>query len=217
MPRLNWIDDNTLADAIRKFKESAQSSINFVDKRQQKNIIDPFMSLMIASVFELDNKEQLVKTQNLKSALSGMSNALGKFHQDVLAGVDGWANHDAGYDLECEESKIVAEIKNKHNTMNASNRDKVIGDLDTAVRQKGQGWSGYLVIVIPKRPCRYCLRLQVTREVYEIDGASFYHKITNSANALHDLFDVLCDEFASPEEIKKYSTEVFGNSFPPRQ
>ncbi len=45
---------------------------------------------------------------------------------------------------------MLAEVKNKHNTMNQSNRNQVIDDISTAVRQKGRGWQGYLVTIIPK-------------------------------------------------------------------
>ena len=145
-----------------------------------------------------------------------MSNALGFFHQEILAGVQGWANHDAGYDLECPARQILAEVKNKHNTMNASNREKVIGDLDTAVRQKGRGWTGYLVIVVPRVRRRYETPLGTNRPVSEIDGASFYHKVTGDPNALHDLFDVLCDELTESQEIADYCCQVMTDSIPAR-
>lgn len=144
-----------------------------------------------------------------------MSNALGEFHQKVLGGVDGWINHDAGYDLECPARRILAEVKNKHNTMNTSNREKVIGDLDTAVRQKGRGWTGCLVVVVPKRPERYARRI-TNREVYETDGASFYHEVTGSPNALHDLFDTLCNELTPSSEITAYCERMMAQSFPAR-
>ena len=67
-----------------------------------------------------------------------MSNAIGTFHQSVLGSVEGWLNHDTGYDLENPSRKLIAEIKNKHNTMNQQNREKVISDLDTALKQKGR-------------------------------------------------------------------------------
>ena len=216
MPLLSWIDDNTLIEAIEKFNRSAQNCINSTAERQKKNTIDPFMSLMVSSKFSLKSKKDLIEIQNLNAILKGMSNALGTFHQDVLSGVEGWRNHDAGYDLECEELKILAEIKNKHNTMNASTRGKVELDLDIAVQQKGRGWTGYLVFVVPRKPERYCKELPVKRRLYEIDGVSFYEMITNSPNALHDLFDVFCGEASLPEEITGYLSEVFENSFPSR-
>ncbi len=103
---------------------------------------------------------------------SGISNAVGDFHQEVLGSVEGFRNHDAGYDLECPDKQIVAEVKNKHNTMNAPNRKQVVDDLDTAVRQKTGSWVAYLVVIVPGKPKRY--RKKLTNRVYEIDGASFF-------------------------------------------
>ena len=184
--------------------------------RQRRNVVDPFLSLLIASTFGANSRDELLRLQNSNSALNGMSNALGYFHQEILAGVAGWANHDAGYDLECPARRILAEVKNKHNTMNASNREKVIGDLDTAVRQKGRGWTGYLAIIVPRVPRRYETPLGTNRPVSEIDGASFYHKVTGDPNALHDLFDVLCNELTSSQEISDYCRQVMADSIPPR-
>lgn len=96
---------------------------------------------------------------------------------------------------------ILAEVKNKHNTMNASNRIKVVDDLDTAIRQKGRGWTGYLVIIIPKMPRRYRKKL-TTREIYEIDGASFYELVTRYPTALHDLY------FSVERVMKEHSPDA---------
>ena len=214
MSKLSWISDEDLNQALMKFRNAATSALDDAKRRQQKNVIDPFLSLLIAATFGIDSKEDLTRFQESESAVRGMSNALGHFHQDVLSGVEGWVEHDAGYDLECESKKTIAEIKNKHNTMNASNRDKVVGDLDTAVRVKGRGWEGFLVIVIPKTSKRYSIRLNTQRPVYEIDGASFYHKVTGQSTALHDLFDVLCDELTESQEIADYCQELMKTTIP---
>ena len=118
--------------------------------------------------------------------------------------------------MECAEKRILAEIKNKHNTMNASNREKVISDLDIAVRQKGRGWNGYLVIIVPRNPARYETLVSPNRPVFEIDGASFYHKAADDPNALHDLFDILCDELTDSGEISDYCRQIMAASIPPR-
>ena len=203
MSELSWISDEDLNQALITFRNAANNALDQAKRRQQKNVIDPFLSLLIASTFGIDKKEDLTRFQESGSAVRGMSNALGHFHQDVLSGVEGWVDHDAGYDLECESQRTIAEIKNKHNTMNASNRDKVISDLDTAVRVKGRGWKGYLVI-IPKTSKRHERRLSTQRPVFEIDGTSFYHKVTGCSSALHDLFNVLCDELTGSKEIAGY-------------
>jgi len=104
--------------------------------------------------------------------------------------------------------------------MNASNREKVIGELDTAVRQKGKGWTGYLVTIIPKTSSRYDNKIiTASRPIYEIDGASFYSKATGHYTALYDLFnymmEVLPEKFTSEisNEIKGYCSEVWRSAF----
>ncbi len=214
MSKLSWITDEDLNHAIVKFRESATNALDQAKRRQHRNVIDPFLSLIIASTFDIASKEELTRLQESESALRGMSNALGLFHQDILSGVAGWVNHDAGYDLDCQRNKELAEIKNKHNTMNADNREKVISNLDTAVKQKGQGWKGYLVIIVPKKPLRYEKSLGTLRPVFEIDGASFYHKVTGCASALHDLFDALCKDLTESHEIAEYCRGLMTTSIP---
>lgn len=216
MPKLNWISDQALDGAISKFRDSATRALEQSARRQQRNVVDPFSSLLIASTFGVNSRDELLRLQNSNSALNGMANALGHFHQEVLGEIQGWVNHDAGYDLECTDKRILAEIKNKHNTMNASNREKVIDDLDTAVRQKGRGWNGYLVIIVPRNPARYETRISPNRPVFELDGASFYHKAADDPNALHNLFDILCDELTVSQEISDYCRQVMAASIPPR-
>ena len=214
MSKLSWISDDNLNDALLRFRHAAANALDQAKRRQQKNVIDPFLSLLIASTFKIDKQEDLSRFQESESAVRGMSNALGHFHQDVLSGVEGWVDHDAGYDLECESQRTIAAIKNKHNTMNASNRAKVIDDLDTAVRVKGRGWKGYLVIIVPKTPDRYESRLRTQRPVFEIDGASFYHKVTGLSTALHDLFNVLCDDLTESQEIVAYCQRLMKTAIP---
>lgn len=216
MPKLSWIADQHLDAAIAALRTSANAAVTQAERRQRQNVVDPFSSLLIAATLGVNNEAALTGLQSSNSALGGMANALGHFHQEILGHIPGWENHDAGYDLENTQRQLLAEVKNKHNTMNASNREKVIGDLDTAVRQKGRGWTGYLVIVVPRRPTRYETQVS-NREVYEVDGASFYEKATDHPNALHELFDVLCAELGTTEEVARYCRRVMLASLPARR
>ena len=83
-------------------------------------------------------------------------------------------------------------------------------------KAKRRGWTGYLVIIVPRVRRRYETPLGTNRPVSEIDGASFYHKVTGDPNALHDLFDVLCDELTSSQEIADYCRQVMTDSIPAR-
>ena len=218
---LYWIDNEVLQAHIETLIESAQNSLAQAQKRRHKHVVDPFSSLSIAVAAGVQNSSQLSNLQNTEAALRGMSNALGAFHQGVLGSIEGWTNHDAGYDLECRGEKILAEVKNKHNTMNTTARRKVADDLDTAVRQKSGSWTGYLVTIIPKTPARYERHIEGKASgVKEIDGASFYHLATGDPNAIHNLFDSLAEYLISnqklPKEVATHCKTILETSLPPR-
>ena len=209
---LSWIATNLLDEHVQTLLESATKSLGNAKNRRIKNAVDPFSSLLIASSFNIKKSSELTRLQEAESALRGMSNALGIFHQNVLSSISGWENHDAGYDLECSEKNIIAEIKNKWNTMNAANRLQIENDLKTAVRQKSGSWSAYLVHIIPKEPERYTRK--VSNRVYAIDGASFYELATGFPNAIHDLFDHLCEVMTQSDDIANHCKGVLLKTIP---
>ena len=75
----------------------------------RKNVIDPFSSLIIASATGISEENDLTSVQRVNSASSGISSSIGNFHQQILGSVEGFNNHDAGYDLECPDRQILAE------------------------------------------------------------------------------------------------------------
>ena len=225
MNLLPWISDDDLTQATQTLFSGAQKAHKYISKRRKQNTIDPFYSLVIASTWGIKSHSDLVSMENTASAMRGVSNALGTFHQDVLGSVSGWKNHDKVYDLLNESRKILVELKNKHNTMNSKNTEKVISSLWEAVNEKDGGveWQGYLVRIIPKKPERYKKKVNSNQNVFDMDGASFYEEATGHPNALHDLFDVLCDKIfptiqrVVSQDIKDYCAGIFKESLPSRK
>ena len=86
MPKLNWISD----EAISRFRASAARALEQSVRRQRRNVVDPFLSLLIADTFGATGKDELLRLQNSNSALRGMTNALGHFHQEILGEIPGW-------------------------------------------------------------------------------------------------------------------------------
>ena len=186
---LTWISNQELIYAIDELVERAsQAHIEAVD-RMRANKIDPFASILTAALVNgVTTPKDLVNAQALNSAHQGTTSAIGHFHQYVLSCIDGFENHDAGFDLINHNMKLIAEIKNKHNTMNASNRRQVESELSTAIRQRGRNWEAYLVTIIPRATERFCEESRLKTGVFYIDGASFYEYATGSKTALRDLF-----------------------------
>lgn len=166
----------------------------------------------IAYVFGTKTSEELMPSIGVNSVVNCIGNALGRFHQDVLGSANGWKNHDRGFDLISEREQKLAEVKNKHNTMNAANRREIEDELRSAVRQRPRGWTAYLVIVIPKTPERYCH--EIVPNVLEIDGASFYELVSGRNNAMHDVLDHLCDNLDVSHNVAAWVREL--NSLPPK-
>ncbi|MCE2471330.1 MAG: Eco47II family restriction endonuclease [Anaerolineae bacterium] len=211
---LSWIDEEAFDQAITALRQSAQDALTHADKRRRRNVVDPFLTLLLSSTFSIDRSEDLSTIQQAESAIRGMSGALGTFHQSILGSVTGWENHDSLYDLKCPDRRLVAEVKNKWNTMNTANRRQVESDLAATVRSLRGPWTAYLVLIVPKSPVRY--EKSLDKNVIETDGASFYQLVTGYPNAIHDLFQVLISRMAPSQQIANYCQAILEQSLPPR-
>jgi len=198
---LQWISDADFDWCVDRLLQRINAAYANSAQRISDNVQDPFLLLCLAYLHGAKTKDALLNMQKIASVSSGASSAIGRFHQNILGKVDGFIDHDAGYDLDSPSRKILAEIKNKHNTMNASNSMQVIDDLRTAIRMK-PGFTGYLVIMVPKKPQKY--RKELAPQVYETDGTSFYELATGHATALKDLYGLvamrLCENTPAIQE-----------------
>ena len=214
---LDWISQEDLKRIVNSLNNRISKARDDARKNVSRNVIDPFSALMVGSMFDVGKKVNLENILHAHCAIHGVSVALGSFHRDVLGSIEGWDNHDTGYDLINQKSRIIAEVKNKHNTLNSGGRKTAITGLDGAVKDKGKGWKGYLVTVIPKCPERKKDQLKDSnRPLWEIDGASFYTLATGQERALHDLLDELITQYLPkiPQEIENYCREVLLQSLP---
>ena len=215
MSTLSWLSDEALESAVGELLCRARNAYEQVSERTVRNVIDPFSSATIAATFSPPAVKDLVALQEMRSTLSGISNALGGFHQRVLGSVAGWNNHDTGFDLESKDRKIIAEVKNKHNTMNKTNREGVLEDLKTWLSGKGSEWTAYLVIIVPRKPKRYRKAIPGKRGVYAVDGSSFYEIVTGDRNALLHLFEATLEIMnLQSESLLKYCRTIMRNSIP---
>lgn len=119
MSLLPWIEDKHLHEVVSNLLARVRKAKDEAAARMVKNVVDPFSSLVLATITGMNDSDALIATQQMSSLSSAISNAVGDFHQEVPGHAPGFTNHDAGYDLECAGKKVIAEVKNKHNTMNA--------------------------------------------------------------------------------------------------
>jgi len=206
MPYLEWISDENLDHAVDLLlQKSTQAKANAV-RNFGRNVIDPFSALFEIAGFSM-SYEEWIKSETARQAQKTLQNHVGDFHQNILGSCNGWANLYTGaiVDLCSIENKVIAEVKNKFNTISGGKLADLYYTLEEAVMNKTsiyRNYTAYYVSIIPKNTKRYNIEFTPSNNkksqrcpanplVRYIDGASFYAKVTGKENALEELFDVL--------------------------
>ena len=206
MPYLNWISDQELKKAVADLVGLTKEALNNSKIKYTKNVIDPFSAIFQVAGFKIDYETWLISEQT-RQAQKSMQNHVGRFHQIILGGVDGWEDLKVGggMDLICREKQVIAEIKNKYNTVTGGKLADQYLYMEELVALKSsvyKGFVSYFVSIVPKKSKRYNITFEPSNKkkgmkcpknelIRQIDGASFYELVTGDPNALHDLFQVL--------------------------
>lgn len=206
MPFLSFVSDEALQQAVDHLLTVAVDAMNVAEGEFNKNVVDPFAALFEMSGFGLEvNAWRSI--EKMRKAQKTLSNHVGGFHQALLGHVNGWHNLGTGgiVDLVSTEHRVVAEIKNKFNTVKGSDLIHVYNDLENLVMPKNslyKDFTAYYVTIIPKKPGRLNQAFMPSDKsmgkrkpenalIRMIDGYSFYELVTGEAKALEKLFHVL--------------------------
>uniref|UniRef100_UPI0040485704 Eco47II family restriction endonuclease n=1 Tax=Roseivirga sp. TaxID=1964215 RepID=UPI0040485704 len=206
MAYLSWISDELLITNLKHLLDKAKQANTKSTKDFGKNVIDPFSAFFQMSGFNM-NHETWYSSETSRQAQKTLQNHVGEFHQNILGSVTGWTNMGTGsvIDLVNTEKKIIAELKNKYNTLSGGQLAPMYTSLEKLVAPKTSiyyGFVAYYVTIIPKRAMREDkVFIPSNREkgakessnpnIRQIDGASFYALVTGSETALSDLFSAL--------------------------
>jgi len=197
---LKFISDATLQQLCEIVLSKAIKASLKAEHEIYKNVIDPFSAVFdsMRQEITLDAWLEQEKARQLQKTLQ---NDVGEFHQNVVGSIKDWENLLVGksIDLRCRGKKIIAEIKNKHNTMNSSGHlatyDKLSRHLDYDESYKG--YTAYCVYVIPKspkpldgyyHPSERGTARPKREDIKKIDGKSFYALATGDEDALQKLY-----------------------------
>jgi len=220
MAYLSWIEDTHLTEAVKGLIEIAELSLKESEEKFNKNVIDPFSAIFQIMGFDIDYNKWVISEKTRQSQKT-LQNHIGNFHQVILGSVDNWDNLKTGnvMDLLSTEKKILAEVKNKHNTVKGSDLSGLYKSMESAIMPKSskfKDFTAYYVTIIPKKPERFDstftpsdketgAKLSENPKIRITDGASFYSMITGVDNALEDLFDCL------PNVIESSTGKVLSN------
>jgi len=206
MPLLSWISDADLNNAVTNLITATQTAKTNAFASLSKNVMDPFSAIFQMSGFSMTYDEWL-KSEEARQSQKTMQNFVGQFHQNILGSCIGWVNLNTGnnVDLVNTSSKIIAEVKNKHNTISGGDLSDLYYRLDKLVMPNAsayKGFTAYHVGIIPKTITPFNIpftpsdkststKCSTNQLIRTIDGASFYHIVTGAPNALKDLFAAL--------------------------
>lgn len=230
MQYLKWISDQALESAIGKLIQAVEDGRGKAKDQLSRNVIDPFsaaFSMILCNMTSTDWQHHEINRQVDKS----LSNAVGVFHQQILSNIPGWMdlNNTNQVDLVNDELKIIAELKNKHNTLNAAGTITLYKKLSELVNSKSsiyKGYTAYYVTIIPKQPNgvdelfypsdnALGERCKEDAKIKKMDGKRFYSLATGNENALHDLFTVIPKVISAIKSvtIAKRDIETIQNLF----
>jgi len=234
----NWlpfIENEEICRILGELKTASDEAKEKAEQSLSRNVIDPFTALFQMQLLSI-SAEEWPEVEKRRQIEKSLQNHIGNFHQKLLGAFSGWSDKKVGsvVDLVCEEKRIIAEVKNKHNTLKASDQSGLYDKLSGLVRKKGQqyyGFTAYYVEIIPKRPKRYNVPFTPADNttgsrkaedvlIRKIDGASFYALSSGYENALKQVYEIIPEAMetmglmpVSLEDkamLSKYFQDAFG-------
>lgn len=197
---LSFISDTRLKELVASLLSRYKTALSAKDDAIYRNVIDPFSSIFDAMQQGIPLSAWLGQERSRQTQKT-LQNMVGEFHQHVLGSIPGWEDLGigGGIDLRNREMRIIAEIKNKHNTLNSgglvSIYDKLQKHLD--FDESYEGFTAYCIMVIPSNPnpmnVPFCPSDKGTQrprreDIRKIDGKSFYSLATGEREALQNLY-----------------------------
>lgn len=197
IPLIPYITDEKLYEKTKPLVTLVERTANEEERRMHSNTIDPFSALFDAAKQNITLSEWLDQEKS-RQVQKTLQNAIGMFHQDILGSIQGWESLPTGgiIDVKNDHEKIVAEIKNKHNTTNSSSAEALYDHLSNVLHNPYKGYTAYHVQIIPKSRMKYNKPYvpsgkQLNQKIRVIDGKSFYHMASGYENALKLLYMAL--------------------------
>lgn len=202
MAYLPFISDEAFLKHIQAVLSVGFTKNQEADQTFYKNVIDPFGPIFETAVNAMSANDWK-KFEKSRQSQKTLQNAVGDFHNDILGSVDGWSSLKKGneVDLIKDDRSIIAEVKNKYNTVSGGKLVDHYEEFDNLVNRKASEYTGataFFVQIIPKRPgpMNKCftpsdkakgMKKSPDEKIREIDGRSFYALVTGFDDALDQL------------------------------
>lgn len=183
---LGFISDVQFFNHVKEMVERLTESMDL--KKFSKNIIDPIKMTVEMHTYQIP-LEEAVAREIARQMGKTVESAIGWFHQNIFKYVPGWQIPKDGVDVMNDQMTIFAEIKNKHNTMNANSAESVFEKLKGIIIGNPHA-TAYLVEVIAKESqdipwsiSGHTLPSSKAKRLRKISIDRFYEIVTSDKNA----------------------------------
>lgn len=191
---LGFISDKDFFNHVKDMVSRLTESIDL--QKFSKNIIDPIKMTVEMHAYQI-SLEDAVAREIARQMGKTVESAIGWFHQNIFGYCKGWQIPKDGVDVMNDGMTIFAEIKNKHNTMNAGSAESVFQKLYGVVIANVKA-TAYLVEVIAKKSqdvpwaaSGHSLPPSKAKRLRRISIDRFYEIVTGDRQAFSKMCSVL--------------------------
>lgn len=236
MSYVSFITDERFKEIVNELLAIGDAAKVKATEEFDRNVIDPFSMLMEMASFDM-NFEDWVKSEQSRQVQKSLSNDIGLLHQKILGSVSGWKDLKTGnvVDLVNADLEIIAEVKNKHNTVKGSDKVGTYKELESLIMPKTsiyKDFKAYYVEIIPSTAKGYekpftpsdkktGTQCEPNPSIIQIDGLRFYKLVTGVDDALEQVFNALptvikdCRKSASMNGIEE-AVQFFKSAYVPK-
>ena len=202
-----------IRDDIKNAFEIRNGSVNLFS-----NTLDIFSAVIDSRLLKVD-LENWKKFEEHRQTQKSIQNIVGEIHQKIIGSFNNWEDLGTGkiIDVVNIKERIIAEIKNKHNTTKGNHKINIYDDLKWLIENEYNGYTGYYVEILPKNKKIYDHNFRPSDnkikkkrpdnpKIRIIDGKSFYKIVTGDENGICELFKLLpkiIDEILLEENLVK--------------
>lgn len=210
---LGFISDTDLLNHVKATVQKYRFTIDL--QKFNKNIVDPIKLTFDSKIYQKDIS-YIIDSEIIRQIDKSNTNHIGYFHQNIFRYMGkGWEVPTAGYDVIHPEKSYFAEIKNKHNTMNAASAQKTYMKMQGTIL-KNDAATCFLVEVISKNSQNINWTVSIDgnqmshKNIRRISMDKFYELVTGHQTAFRDLYQILPKVIT--DVVKDMPRESFKNS-----
>jgi hypothetical protein len=216
MAYFKFITDEDFEEVIATVVTTATRASKKASDELSKNVLDPFAAMFSMAFNEIGLTEWQTLEKERQSQKS-IQNAIGEFHQNLLGKFIGWENLGRGgsVDILCKDKRLIAEVKNKYNTMNSSAAAETYNKLANHLKYDRKGYTAYLVQVVPQTAKDYDTpwspnhkTMALRDDIRRIDGESFYDLASGEHDTLQRIYERVPTVIAKLLQRPSFNTNI---------